>query len=237
MSNALRKHYRTVTGCLRRLGGIFDEYWTPSYSQEGEDILLTRLLGVRRQGFYVDVGAHHPRRFSNTFLFYKMGWRGINIEPSPVAIAEFNRLRPRDTNVAVGVGESKGELEYFEFDDPALNTFSEELMRKRERSTPYRMVNRKRIAVDRLDAVLRRTLPPDHKIDFLSIDTEDFDLQVLHSNDWQVYRPDFVLVEALDFVMLEAPTHPVQRFMSAVGYGLVAKTMNTLFYRNLATVP
>ena len=54
-----------------------------SYSQEGEDMILRRIFGDKRLGFYVDVGAHDPRRFSNTYYFYKRGWRGINIEPRP----------------------------------------------------------------------------------------------------------------------------------------------------------
>jgi FkbM family methyltransferase len=234
MMGALRTGYRRVAGGVGRMGSVWDEYWTASYSQEGEDILLTRLLGERTQGFFIDVGAHHPRRFSNTFLFYRRGWRGINIEPSPVAVREFDRLRPRDINVAVGVGETPGELEYFVFDDPALNTFSAELMRSRETDTPYRVIGRRKIPVERLDTLLQRVLPQGQRVDFLSIDTEDFDLQVLRSNDWRLYRPEIVLVEALDFALSSASGHPVHQFMTAVNYELIAKTMNTLFYRNVA---
>jgi len=51
-----------------------------SYSQEGEDLILLRIFEKKRIGFYVDVGSHHPFRFSNTYLFYRLGWRGINID-------------------------------------------------------------------------------------------------------------------------------------------------------------
>jgi len=56
---------------------FFDIYATKSYSQKGEDIILRRILGEKEVGFYIDIGAHHPKRFSNTYLFYKKGWRGI----------------------------------------------------------------------------------------------------------------------------------------------------------------
>ena len=56
----------------------FDGYSVKSYSQEGEDIILRNLFGNRKDGFYVDVGAHHPMRFSNTYFFYKLGWNGCN---------------------------------------------------------------------------------------------------------------------------------------------------------------
>lgn len=71
-------------------------YSKPSYSQEGEDRLLDRYFGNRANGFFVDVGAHHPHRFSNTYLFYKRGWRGINIDAMPDSMKAFKSMRPRD---------------------------------------------------------------------------------------------------------------------------------------------
>jgi hypothetical protein len=53
------------------------------YSQEGEDLIASRLFPNQSTGFYVDIGAHHPTRFSNTYLLYTKGWRGINIDPLP----------------------------------------------------------------------------------------------------------------------------------------------------------
>jgi len=71
-----------------------------SFAQEGEDRVLYRMFQGRfgRPGFYVDVGAHHPTRFSNTYLFYRMGWRGINLDAMPGSMAAFARARPRDIN-------------------------------------------------------------------------------------------------------------------------------------------
>jgi len=70
----------------------FDGYALKSYSQEGEDMILRRLFEKQNTGFYVDVGAHHPKRFSNTFFFYKKGWRGINIDAMPNSMSLFNKL-------------------------------------------------------------------------------------------------------------------------------------------------
>ncbi|MCD7914177.1 MAG: hypothetical protein LUG96_02180 [Tannerellaceae bacterium] len=69
-------------------------YGSTSYSQEGEDIVLNFLFENKEgyKGFYVDIGTHHPFRFSNTAYFYKQGWQGINIEPTPGAIEVFNRF-------------------------------------------------------------------------------------------------------------------------------------------------
>src|SRR5215470_18597307 len=105
-----------------------------SYAQEGEDLILERIFEGKTAGFYVDVGAHHPKRFSNTYRFYRRGWCGINIEPNPDTLALFNRSRKRDINLAVGVAAQEGELVYFMFNEPALNSFDRALSERRQDS-------------------------------------------------------------------------------------------------------
>ena len=216
---------------FRRTLRLLNPDATVSYAQEGEDLVLRRFLEDRRCGFYVDVGAHHPTRFSNTCFFYEQGWRGINIEPASAAMADFIRHRPRDINLQSGVAEAAGALTYHIFDEPALNTFDAALVRERETHTPYRVVRTETVAVERLDVLLKNNVPAGQSIDFMSIDVEGLDLQVLRSNDWSRYRPDLVLVEALDFRLDQADTHPTHTFMRTKRYALVAKTLNTLFYR------
>jgi hypothetical protein len=93
------------------------------FSQEGEDGLLERVCAGKLNGFYVDIGAHHPQRFSNTYVFYLKGWRGINVDPMPGSKQRFDILRDRDTNLEVGVSDVREELIYYSFKEPALNTF------------------------------------------------------------------------------------------------------------------
>ena len=82
---------------------ILNGYAVKSYSQEGEDMVLYRIFEKQKSGFYVDIGAYHPKRFSNTYFFYKRGWRGINIEPNPEAIKLFKKYRVGDINLEMGV--------------------------------------------------------------------------------------------------------------------------------------
>lgn len=84
---------------LRLRDTIFDVYAKKSYSQEGEDMVLQRIFDGKTNGFYVDVGAHHPFRFSNTYFFYRLGWSGINIEPNPEASDLFQSARRKDINL------------------------------------------------------------------------------------------------------------------------------------------
>jgi hypothetical protein len=88
------------------------------------------------------------------------------------------------------------------------------------------------VRVERLDRILEQHLPAGQSIDFLSVDVEGFDLQVLRSNDWARFRPAFVLAEALEFRLEQAAAHPLHLLMHGHGYELVAKTLNTLFYQN-----
>jgi hypothetical protein len=86
---------RTIINSLTLIkNNYFDGYAIKSYSQEGEDMILQRIFENQPCGFYVDVGAHHPKRFSNTYFFYKKGWRGINIEAMVGSRQLFNKMRP-----------------------------------------------------------------------------------------------------------------------------------------------
>jgi FkbM family methyltransferase len=210
---------------------LTDSHAHKSYAQEGEDLILQRIFDQQPTGFYVDVGAHHPKRFSNTYIFYNAGWRGINVEPNPAVQRAFAVHRPRDVTVQVGVSDQPATLTYYEFDDPALNTFDESLMKWRLANTPYRLVRQSNVAVERLESVLSRLLPAGQAIDFLSIDVEGLDLAVLRSNDWRRFRPTCVLVEALQSSLEGALQGEACVFLQSQGYELFAKTFNSLIFR------
>ena len=216
---------------IRLLGRLWDIHSRKSYSQEGEDMIIGRIFDRQRRGFYVDVGAHHPRRYSNTNLFYRRGWRGINVEPNPDAMRAFKSIRARDINLQVGVSDRAGSLKYYQFDEPALNTFDEAIVASRLANTPYKLVGTVEVPVERLDTLLSRHLPAGQEIDFLSVDVEGLDLAVLRSNDWVKFRPRCVLVEALGVSLEDAQSSDIYRLLSDQGYELVAKTFNTLVFR------
>lgn len=221
---------RLLSAMLRSPGAL--TYAGDSYSQEGEDMILSRLLEGRRTGFYVDVGAHHPFRFSNTFRFYLRGWRGINIDPNPDTDRIFTSKRGRDINLQVGISDVPGSLAYHRFDESALNTFDPELAARRGATTGYRLLGTDSVPVRRLDSVLDEYLPAGVEIDFISIDAEGFDLKVLRSNDWQRFRPRYVLVEALRLELDDLEGSAIHHHMRDQGYALVAKTLNTFFYED-----
>jgi FkbM family methyltransferase len=194
-------------------------------------MILGRIFEGQARGFYVDVGAHHPRRYSNTNLFYRRGWRGINIEPNPDAMRAFEAIRPRDINLQVGVSDRAGSLKYYLFDESALNTFDERIVGSRLAHTPYKLIGTVEVPVERLDTLLTRHLPAGQEIDFLSVDVEGLDLQVLQSNDWARFRPRCVLVEALGVSLGDVQSSGIYGLLNGLDYELIAKTYNTLVFR------
>jgi FkbM family methyltransferase len=210
---------------------IWDKYQMKSWSQEGEDRILHRIFETKQKGFYVDVGAHHPKRFSNTYLFYLQGWHGINIDAMPGSMEAFRRFRPRDINIEVAVSKTKEVLAYHIFNEPAFNGFSVSLSERRNAAdSGCKLMKTIDMMTMPLDEILDNNLPQNQQIDFLSIDVEGLDLEVLESNDWQKYRPKIVLVEVLEKTLEDMLSDPISKFLNKNGYQLFSKCHHTVFF-------
>lgn len=216
---------------LAKFQGIFNGYAMKSFSQEGEDMILRRIFERQEVGFYIDVGAHHPRRFSNTYIFYKLGWRGINIEPMPGSIKLFNRVRSKDINLEYAVSETEGELTCYIFKNPAFNTFSKELADQNIRNGRL-LLREEKIMVYPLSKILDQYMKTGQKIDFMSIDVEGWELPVLRSNDWDKYKATILLVESLNFDLSDLHSSELYRYLASLNYGIIAKTKNTVFFKH-----
>lgn len=214
---------------------FFDGYALKSYSQEGEDIILRRIFERKKIGFYVDVGAYHPKRFSNTYFFYKRGWRGINVDAMPGSMIPFKRIRPRDINLEVPISSSNQTLTYYIFNEPGLSGFSKELSIERDsNNNDYKIIRTIEMKTHTLEKVLEKYLPRNQLIDFMSIDVEGLDYEVLISNNWTRFKPQVVLVEVLEKSFEELRKHEITQFMQYKGYSLYAKCGRTVFYMDLA---
>jgi hypothetical protein len=153
MKSSLKNLAKRILSCL-----TWDQWHKQSWSQEGEDMVLSRIFQGKNTGFYVDVGAHHPKRFSNTHFFYRRNWSGINLE--------------------VGVAHLSGTLDYFVFNEPALNGFSSELSSERDGAEDkYFIKEIVKIDVLPLAEIFAKHLG-EKKIDFMSVDVEGLDLML-----------------------------------------------------------
>ena len=190
-----------------------------SYSQFGEDLLVDVLFyGRATPGFYVDVGAHHPQRFSNTHLLHHRGWRGINIEGDPNLVQAFIEARPKDINITAFVSDKIENVTFNRFNETAVNTIS--LEKTEDYSAQWNVVSSEQITTRTLQDILKEHLPVGQDIDLLSVDVEGVDLKVLQGNDWNHYRPHHVIVEVEGLDLMNAIAHPVVAFMAEQGYRL-----------------
>jgi FkbM family methyltransferase len=224
---------RWLVGFLRhvRTGGLFTVDARISFSQEGEDLTLQRIVGDKHDGFFVDVGAHHPTRFSNTHLLYQRGWTGINIDATPGSMAVFRKKRRRDINLEVAIAREPGVVVLHLFDDPALNSASEELSYRRERESEYRIVGTVEVPARPLREVLDEHLPRSvTEIDLLTIDVEGHDFDVLASNDWTRFRPRVLLLERLNSSVEEVVGSREAQFLQSFGYVLHSKLVNSIIF-------
>lgn len=205
-----------------------------SYSQEGEDLVLLRFFEQQENGFYVDVGAHHPYRFSNTALLYEKGWRGVNLDPNPGTSILFNRYRPRDLNLELGISSNSEPLDFYVFNEPALNTFDSEVAAEHITGGKYKLLDKRVVQQKALSEILDEYLPEGQEIDFFTIDVEGLGYDVLASNDWNKYRPKLVLIEVLGDRRLDLLlSMPEAALLRSNGYELIAKTVNTAFFQRI----
>lgn len=208
------------------------EYGRISFSQFGEDMILRNFFSDKPMGFYIDVGAHHPIKYSNTYYFYKLGWHGIVIDPLPGFKNQFLKTRPRDIALEYGVSKLNGEIDYFCFKEPLENTFSEEKARGiNQNLNPMKEIIK--VKVCPLAQVLDEFLPAQFNIDLLSIDAEGLDLVILESNNWTKYRPKVIVVENLNSDLSEITRNPITEYLYPLGYRLKSVSKSALFFERL----
>lgn len=199
-----------------------------TYSGEGEDLIVERLVKHLSKGTYVDIGCYHPKVGSNTFKLFKKGWTGINIDPNPNTIRLFNQFRPKDINLNIGISKSNQMLTYFEFTESAVSTFSEEFYKLRvEQGAEF--IGKTSISTTTLADVFDQYLNG-RNIDVLDIDTEGTDVEVLMSNNWDKYKPTVILVEDQEEHIDNFNDLPTYQYLHPKGYQLVAKTISTAIY-------
>jgi FkbM family methyltransferase len=215
-----------------RSKGMDNGYYKVVYAQQGEDLFLQTYFPAGYKGFYVDIGAFHPFQYSNTYLLGRNGWKGINIEPNPEIFELFARYRPNDINLNLAVGKDGEDIAYYQFNHPALNSLDREHVANWSQRPGFEILATKLVATVSLEKLLKKFLPQNQTIDFMSVDTEGWDLQVLQSNNWERYRPVLVAVEDSQAVANISAPGPIVTYLHEVGYELLSITGITLFFRD-----
>lgn len=169
-----------------------------NYSQLDEDLFLKKYFKKNKNGFYIDIGCHHPFRGNNTYLLYKHGWSGINIDLNSLSIDLFKIFRPRDINICSALSEKEGEIDYYLPNNNPLSseiTINERFSKILEshHGNNYKRFKTKSITwkniIDKYGSRF-------NFIDFLKIDIEGSDLEVLKSINLDEIKIDLLMIEA-----------------------------------------
>ena len=225
-----KKSYFSQFGEDAILQGYFEEKaW-----QQRDRRSLPFIKHKLRPGYYVDVGAFSPIQFSNTYWFYTQGWRGINIDATPGSMKSFKASRKRDTNIEVAVSDAEKELTFYCWSVPSVvNTLSVERVPELVEQMGKEPTE-VRVKAMPLGAILDEHLPRDQKIDFLSIDVEGHDLEVLQSNNWKKYRPELIIAEDLKDDIEEIVHSDISIYLKERGYRICSWARPSVIYKDEA---
>jgi len=194
-----------------------------SYSQGGEDLVLLKLLKFKSSGFFIDVGANHPISLNNTYLFYKLGWKGLNFEPIPELAEKFKHARPRDIVIAKAMSNFTGEANF-------AAGVKEYQVNSSLLSLDLPKQNLIKVAVDKLENILDEMAVK--AIDFISIDTEGTEVDVLEGLNLGKYRPLFILAE---YNTASKANDKLSPYLISKGYQPVyINTWNIIFSQNFS---
>lgn len=189
-----------------------------SYAQSGEDLIIDFIFKYvlgKQQFTYFDIGAHHSVYLSNTAIFYKSGMKGLSVEPDPFLHEEINKARKNEITLNMGVGFNKDEtltqnLQFYIMNVRTLNTFSKAEAERMQSSGHYKITEVKEIPVVHIHALFKKYFVPD----FLSIDVEGIDFEILTSIDLETYRPKVICIETAE----HSPIPPGIKNRDAIDY-------------------
>jgi FkbM family methyltransferase len=189
---------------------------TISYAQRYEDMHLLRCFGERTSGFYIDVGAGHPVYDNVSFAFYLRGWSGITVEPNPWLAQLSATVRPRDRRIQSLVGAAAGEATYYlveDFHGLSTTIASHAQAAQAELGKAAQAMT---VPVTTLRTLCEQNSPG--QIDFLKVDVEGAEPDVLAGGDWQRFRPKVVVVEALAPLTLAPSWQTWEPTLTSNGY-------------------
>lgn len=197
-----------------------------SYSQFGEDAIVQALC-KRTRGTYLDIGTYHPVLYSNTYALYRRGWRGVVVDPNVSLAPLYALMRPRDTFITAAVGQKEGSGTYYTFSDGAYNTFNAESLEACKKLPWLRYLGSVESRIISLSRIVRENNI--EEIDFLTIDVEGNDFEVLQSYDWSV-RPRVIAIESGDFNPDAPQENEIYRFLRSKNYRLTGLSGATLLW-------
>ena len=203
-------------------------------SQFNEDKFLKKIFKNKPFGKYLDLGCFHPIRDNNTYQLYRKGWRGINIDMNSLSIDLFNYFRPKDINLNIGLAKSKSEKKlYFTGDFSPLNTIDANHLRFLNKSfnLEKEKIKVRKIKTQSINSVLNKYKY--NKIDFLTIDLEGYEFEVLNNLNFNKYKINIICIEILSHnVKSKKNRDKILKIFKKNNFKLIHKTGVNCFFKN-----
>ena len=182
---------------------------------DNEDAAVLDYFKGKKNGFYIDVGCHHPTYINNTYLLYKQNWSGINIDISQFSIDLFNYMRPQDLNYNCAISNKNKIVKiFYQKEFSQLSTIKS----IQAKSVFQGNIKEKDIQAFSLDEILNRDKYKNTKIDFLNIDVEGADLEVLEGLSFDKFKPELICLEIHD---KEVKKSEIYNFLINKNYELI----------------
>lgn len=179
-----------------------------SYSNWGVDMMANDVFKNKKKGFFIDIGCHHPFLNNNTYSLYKRGWTGINIDLDFNSIDMFNFFRKKDLNIVAAVSDKIENKDlYFFHNRSAVNTLSKNAGTKAKEI--------KSIKTNTINNIIENSAYKKKEIDFISIDVEGHELNVLKGIDFKRYNPKLVVIEFINYNNKEFYEQQIQDILNS----------------------
>lgn len=171
----------------------YKKYSKKSFSISSVDLIIERIFYNFNNGIYIDIGCNHPIKYNNTYLLFKKGWEGINVDLDEESIKQFNLFRKKDYNITALITSKDNEEKnlYFYHKRSSINTISKELMEKRK-NKPKEIKKMKGISINTL---IENSPFKNKKINLLSIDIENYEYEALKEFNFDKYNVDVIVSE------------------------------------------
>jgi FkbM family methyltransferase len=206
----------------------FEPHAKLTYSHVGEDRILNFLF-QDKTGYYVEVGCNHPKKASNTFLFYNKGWRGISIDAHAEMIELQKKERNQDISIMAAISNVEKEVEFTSFVDSMVSSIDEGRVEVANQSDYHQLKAVTKMTTVTLNSILKKNKAPT-SFDFLLIDVEGHDFNVLKSIDLNIYRPKLIMIEVLNFDLENASANEVVVYLKSKNYKLIGQLIFNCFF-------
>lgn len=201
----------------------YNKYSKKSFSLSSVDLIIERIFYNLKDGIYLDIGCNHPIKYNNTYLLFKKGWKGINVDLDSQSIKQFNLMRKDDHNVNVLITSKDNEEKdlYFYHDRSAINTISKDLAKKRK-SKPKKIKKLKGVSIN---TIIENSPFRNEKINLLSIDIENYEFEALKEFNFNKYNIDVIVSEVTDVEnsKLELFNNSLEKITNSKIYELLTK--------------